>query len=500
MPVDLNDPNPIDPNETKFRQMLTNLQGNILKGHGRDHSVHVFVQLNPGDPDAARSGLGAVARRVVTSAWQQHRETEQFQDFDIPGEMFGNMFLTKKGYLALGFTDDQIEAAFPGDDGQYFRDGMQAHAEELKDPPKADLDKGYQAGDIDAMILLADDDETFLRRQARTLIKELETFATVLVVERGDALRTDSGEGIEHFGYVDGRSQPIYFTTDLKDKDGKSKEGDTDKWNPVERLSIVLVPDRNVEDGVVDAFGSYFVFRKLEQDVRRFKMREQDLADELGFKGREERDRAGAMAVGRFEDGTPLALSQTDGFIPVKENNFNYDHDRDGAKCPFHAHIRKCNPRGDTVRKFGVPEEVERRHRITRRGIPYGKRNRKPDAFQALEDLPTEGVGLLFMCFQSSIAEQFAFIQRDWVNNENFLNAATNTEPRTGVDPVIGQMTSGTQPASQTWPKQWGWQPDPSKPGIGQPPETKPFSFHGFVKLKGGEFFFAPSVPFLRSL
>jgi len=44
------------------------------------------------------------------------------------------------------------------------------------------------------LILLADDDEAFLLWQGRALISELEDFSTVLVVERGNALRTDSGE------------------------------------------------------------------------------------------------------------------------------------------------------------------------------------------------------------------------------------------------------------------------------------------------------------------
>lgn len=496
MTVNLNSPGPIDPNDAKFQKMLANLQGNILKGHGRDHSVHIFVKLSGGDFEVTRKRLAAIAKKIVTSAKQQHIETTQFRKFRIPGAMFGNLFLTARGYGSLGFTEAQIEAAFPeqpGDVGTQsnFREGMQAHMGELHDPPLADWEDGYREGEIDAMILLADDDEAYLLREARTLISELEEFSTVLVIERGNALRTDSGEGIEHFGYVDGRSQPIYFTTDLKDEKNESKEGKTDKWDPVEKLEIVLVPDNvsklmpdnNVSEE--DLFGSYFVFRKLEQDVRRFKIEEEQLADALDLEG-VERKRAGAMAVGRFEDGTPLTLSRTDGYLPIKENDFTYEKDPNGTRCPFHAHIRKSNPRGETK------DAKERSRRITRRGITYGTRNRHPDAFQALDDLPTEKVGLLFMCFQSSIANQFAFIQKIWVNKVNFL------KPGTGVDPVIGQFpkpTKKTKPAEQQWPVEWD-----EDPGTTMPPATRPFSFGGFVTLKGGEFFFAPSIPFLRSL
>lgn len=494
--MNLNSPKPIDPGDVKNEQMLSNLQGNILKGHGRDHTVHIFIKLHAGKVQAARERLRKVASKVVTSALQQHLESKQFKDYGIPGAMFGNLFLTARGYRALGFAQNEIDAAFPeqpGDSGiqSNFREGMQAHADEFNDPPPAKWDKGYRHRQIDAMILLADDDPTYLLRQARTLINELGKFSKVLVIERGNALRrTDNDEGIEHFGYVDGRSQPIYLTTDLL------KEGNTNKWNPVEPLKNVLVPDKNVSDP--ESFGSYFVFRKLEQDVLRFKMREQELADALGLK-EEDRERAGAMVVGRFEDGTPLAISQTDGFIPLKENNFKFDVDPDGTKCPFQAHIRKSNPRGDIARQFGIPEQVaERPRRITRRGITYGERNRHPDFTQALEDLPTKDVGLLFMCFQSSIANQFAFIQKSWVNAEDFVKRGT------GIDPVLGQVHRPgpgiPPPTKQKWPVQWGPQPDKANPRRTQPPETKPFSFGGFVTMKGGEFFFAPSIPFLKVL
>jgi Dyp-type peroxidase family len=491
MAITLNTPSPIDPDDAEVQKMLTKLQGNILKGHGRDHTVHIFIEFDPGTVASKRKKLAVFAGKVVTSAFKQHLETKEFQEFGIPGSLFGNLFLTAKGYRSLGFTAQQIATAFPepaGDSASNFREGMHAHGDELNDPPPANWEGGYREGKIDAMILLADDDVKFLLRQARTLITELDGFSTILVVERGNALRTDNGEGIEHFGYVDGRSQPIYFTTDLT----KKNEGDIDKWNPTESLKIVLVQDRAVNDA--ESFGSYFVFRKLEQDVRRFKIREQELADVLGLQ-EHERERAGAMAVGRFEDGTPLALSQTDGFIPLKENNFTYAGDPEGARCPFQAHIRKSNPRGDIQRQFGIPEEqAERPRRLTRRGITYGDRTRQPDAFLGLEDLPTSGVGLLFMCFQSSIANQFAFIQKSWVNAEDFLRE------KTGLDPVIGQAPQGAAPIAQTWPIQWGPQPDPANPGNTKPPDTKDFSFSGFVTLKGGEFFFAPSMPFLKVL
>ena len=45
MTVDLSNTAPIDPSDPQFAPMLQNLLGNILKGHGRNHTVHLFLEL-----------------------------------------------------------------------------------------------------------------------------------------------------------------------------------------------------------------------------------------------------------------------------------------------------------------------------------------------------------------------------------------------------------------------------------------------------------------------
>ena len=96
-------------------------------------------------------------------------------------------------------------------------------------------------------------------------------------------MRNPAGDGIEHFGYVDGRSQPLF----LKDEVDKEPR---EHWDPAFPLSNVLVADPLAADPDRH-FGSYFVFRKLEQNVRAFKEIEQELADDLGLDGRRPRPR-----------------------------------------------------------------------------------------------------------------------------------------------------------------------------------------------------------------
>ncbi|CAG9172579.1 Dyp-type peroxidase [Cupriavidus pampae] len=495
MPVDLGNTNPIDPSTPENRTWLSKLRGNILSGHGRDNTIHVFLRL-PADQTAARRIVRELGS-TVTSAHKQELHRKLFKEAGIPGELFRTLLVSANGYRKLGFDDAALQAAFvekaaPVPTQSNFLDGMAANFAELGDPAKEQWDLGFRDGNIDLMLLLADDDNERLITEARQAIDQLEAECELVCVERGTALRTDDGEGIEHFGYVDGRSQPLFLTTEFRNLEAgaigpatqEASGGSMNDWKPFASLGLVLHED-TLASGT-DCFGSYFVFRKLEQNVRDFTIAEQRLADLLDLKD-EERERAGAMVVGRFRDGSPLVKSGSDHHTPVKANDFIYDGatgDVSGAKCPFQAHIRKTNPRGDTVRELGAPFDDERGHRIARRGIPYGTRNRHPNAFQALDDLPSKDVGLLFMCYQSSIRNQFAFMQHSWANNEGFIPHAGD---KTGTDPIIGQV--GTPTEDQSW-----------FPTYDDPTGSKKSFFGKFVTMKGGEFFFAPSIPFLTGL
>ncbi len=238
---------------------------------------------------------------------------------------------------------------------------------------------------------------------------------------------------------------------------------------PRASLDIILVKDNNGGD---DSYGSYLVYRKLEQNVKKFREQMRALANHLQI----ENDLAGAFIVGRFSDGTPVTLSDKpiNKTAPTVTNNFNYDQDTTAMKCPFHAHIRKTNPRGDTGRiessiNFDDDLQTERRHRIARRAVSYGENN--------IAKEPETGSGMLFMCFQSNIENQFNFLQFRWANPNNFVQV------NVGADPVIGQP-QGTQ----KWPKQW------------DKPETQEWKFELCVNMKGGEYFFAPSISFLKNL
>jgi Dyp-type peroxidase family len=533
---------PIDFRDTRYHELFRRLQGNIVKGHGRDYAVYLLLELTV-EGVALKHLLRTLTLTYVTSAYDQLREREQFARFRVPGSLFGNLFLTVGAYHKLG-VGNRVDAWF-ADQGRssrpapnLFLNRMAAAADSFGDVLVAEdkrqpLEIAYAEGHIDALLVLADDSKSFLMRTARALMTQLERdgLARIVAVEIGQALRNEDGEGIEHFGYVDGRSQPLFLTSDFRhleadhrigprtrervsDKAHARESGRIDLWSPFAPLSLALIADPGVAQP--DSFGSYYVFRKLEQDVMRFSMAEQQLADALNLEG-VDRARAGAMIVGRFRDGTPLALSSTDGLIPAKANNFRYDgldaayavapdapSDELGLKCPFQAHIRKVNPRQnvgveDPAGSVTALADDDRSHRIVRRGITYGTRKRAPSAFQALQDLPSADVGLLFACFQRSIHNQFAFMQRRWANNINFMVRGVN-ENQTGLDALIGQRRPGAPILPQNWRTEYGGtvaHDGPVKYLASPTSHATKYAVNGFVRFRGGEFFFAPSLTFL---
>jgi Dyp-type peroxidase family len=473
MPVNLN-ATAINPTEAQYQPMLADLQGNILKGHGRDHTINLFIKFKAGRQALVKDWISAFTKTFVTSAKKQMEQTDYFKTHKISAGMFVNLFLTSNGYRYLG-----VEAAkTPANPA--FRNGMKASGPALKDPAPSSWDAGYDA-DIHAMILIADDSPQLVRALKRAIILSLQNLAIPLREEPGKAIRNKMGNGIEHNGYADGVSQPLFFQKDLDDEAGSlAFEGGHSQWNPAAPLNLALVKDPGGR--TADSYGSYFIYRKLEQNVKLFKDKEAELAVKLGLTG-DAAERVGGLVVGRFEDGTPVtnfdeAQSPGKDLIP---NNFDYLDDSKGLKCPFQGHIRKTNPRSD-----GAGEDFNKMKRIVRRGIPFEDKARVMDANGEFDEahFPEKGVGLIFMCFVADIQAQFEFMQKSWVNDENFVNQGT------GIDPIIGQHNGAF--AAQHWNKIWN--------DTSAAPAHVDFKFADAVTMKGGAYFFAPSMSFLDKL
>lgn len=455
------------------RRLLASLQANIVKGHGREHTRNMFWSFQGADQQALRAVVRRIGR-LMPSALDQLQAAETFKATGQSGGPVLCFFLRPSGYAALGAADKAPSAA------DYVA-GMQARgpgaavSPPIHDPALTDWQPEFQ-NPIDAMLLAAADSDAEADQLAERWKQRLTAAgAQWLGTENGSAIKrsvAEKMEGVEHFGYVDGRSQPLFLAEDVE-REARAH------WDPAFPPSQLLVPDPGGD--APTSFGSFFVFRKLEQNVKGFHDQEDALSAALGLDVGPFKERAGALLVGRFEDGTPVVLDPMPTDMPPV-NDFDFRSDEQGRRCPFVSHIRKTNPRGESpfhiAKSFGFASTVrqERSHIMARRGITYGARSFDAAA-NDFTDEPTGGVGLLFMAYMASIANQFEFTQATWANNPGFVTAGT------GVDPVIGQGPG--QPVKV--PDGWGG-------------NEADLDFGRFVTLKGGEYFFAPSRDFLKGV
>lgn len=507
----------IDPGNPAFQPMLNDLQANILKGHGRAFAHHVFLELRPSQIAEAKTWIAEFAADRITSAWKLEQGRQLFKTTGADGGAVFTLSISATGYAALGFDSDHLpkELQTPANsivgDPAAFPAGAKASATKLGDGDvRANWEPPFQ-NNVDVLLLVADDDPNKASQLAESIVQAAMAFSKVLLNQKGHVLYREAAHaghiGIEHFGYADGISQPLFF------KDEIDAQANNNNWNDAEPLNLVLVPDPHGQD--FNSFGSFLVFRKLEQNIAGFmSAEERSIPPIMDADGIVNKDMAGAMIVGRFRNGNPLITSRGfTGDIRYESqisNDFDYSnesppppssHTQYGAKCPFFAHTRITNPRNDIK---VVPPTFVHSVRLTRRAIPYqdvsrfGKGNENlltVTGGQLNDNRPETGVGLLFMSYQAHIGKQFEFIQNNWANHGHI--AGRNIGP----DGVIGQLSplpSGlpfkpAQPDLQPrrLPTQWGNAVDPATPDI---------SFGGFVKNKGAEYFFTPSISFLRLL
>lgn len=423
---------------------LRDLQAGILRHHGRQTGLAVYVRfLSTPTGTEKEAGIGWVRRMrpYVTSAWDElvawsvRLYPPGKTPYSQPDPMVV-MALSAAGLKKMKRDSPEEQAIFAG--------GMRSR-HNLNDAPagwEAPFDRG-----IDGLALLAADTPDQLYGLFRALFASRPDLgAQVVGVEELSLMWNAQTQSIEHFGFVDGRSQPRYLTFD---RFLEEQSEAVQIWSSSESLDSLLVPDWL--SGVGGA-GSFLVLRKLEQRVRAFKEAEQALADRLDL----EPDVAGSLLVGRDRSGRPAGAGTDDSTVPVRNGFLHAD------ACPVAAHIRVMNPR-DPYRP--------RQSMLARRGMPYGRRPIHPDDAVTLEDYPEGGVGLMFMANLS----RFELFEE--------LQERANGGDGGPVDPISGQPIAVPR---QNW----------VSPDGGQ---RANLSIGGYVRMLGGEYLYMPSLSGLSS-
>lgn len=456
------------------------IQGNILRAYGFPYARYEILRIV--DAAGARRLLRRVLERgLITTAdtWDPASKPEATL----------NVFVSWPGLVALGVAQASLDS-FP----EEFRQGMPARASILGDAgPNAPSTWEFGSDPERTHVFFALYGRTAEAREKllESLRAELaEVGAAVEVTHELDAQML--GNHREHFGFMDGIGQPAIEGSGLEeypgdgtpiDAAGDLAHGGGKSWAPLKAGEFVLgwpgetgFPPPAPKPDVLANNGSFLVYRKLRQDVAAFRAFLRERSERLwgadaGALGIE---RLASKLVGRWRSGCPVmhAPLVDDPAIATdwaRNNDFRYAGDPRGEVCPLGSHIRRMNPR-DGLTDHG--DTLVRTHRIVRRGLPYGS---------WLDDQATaddgQERGVAFMAINASIKYQFEFLQSQWLHNGEFAGLA-----RGDVDPFAGEPRDGSRfriPSPNAGPKNL-------------------FDMPRFITLRGGGYFFIPSVTALH--
>ncbi len=461
------------------------IQGNIHTGYDRmtDGCVVLAKFAN------AKALLTHLADRVTTEATAAAHAVKC------------NVSFPYNGLKALGLNQVELDS-LPNE----FREGMEARAGSIGDvgsnhpgqwalparnwPEENGSGSRAALSSVDVVVIFqtkrTDVDTVgtleLLKVEVDDLVKNGAQVLHVQPLRRYDS-RWQNGLYREHFGYLDGLSQPTQV--EALDLGGLSETTNLRYDNTISAGEVFVGLSNDHGDTPQAAsqsdllkHGSFLVVRKLAQDVDGF----ENFVQASKVAGRDETEVKGLL-MGRRPDGQPLAAAATD------FNTFDYSGPNDAigkGGCPFQAHVRLANPRSPT--KATVHGKPKRTPRIVRRGFSYG-----PPRVLGQVEPPTER-GLVFMAYVANIAEQYEVIQR-WLNggNSTGLHSSQN-DPITGpgAPPPLPGMPAEAERAPFRFTEN-----DASVLGHAKklPPLKTPF-----VKLEWGLYLFAPSIAGLRRL
>jgi deferrochelatase/peroxidase EfeB len=300
---------------------------------------HLFARVR--EPAAARVFLSTLADPVTTEeGWGEDRPTTTL-----------NVALSFRALERLGLPARLLDG-FPPE----FRCGMAHRAAPLADDPRT---WDAELRDLEVLLVIHAQSAAALTDEAGRWQRQVAAHGSGLALTHAqDAALL--GEAREHFGFTDGFSQPAIEGAAREDVPGQGIAYKRRPWWPWSRLRWRAIKagefvlgyedeDRGLAPAPPAPFhrnASFMVWRKLHQDVARFRAQIAGQSQRLGLG----HDFLAAKLVGRWPDGSPLALrpERPDpqlGYDKRRANDFFYGDDARGLRCPRGAHVRRTNPR-----------------------------------------------------------------------------------------------------------------------------------------------------------
>jgi Dyp-type peroxidase family len=473
----------------------TDIQGFVLRGYNMPFARFLFLHFT--DAAGARRLIGQMLPPADGVPDQLPRiTTGQLWDNGKPQSTL-NIAFTHKGLTALNLPIATL-ISFPVE----FQQGMKARAGILGDTGKnapEHWDEVWREGHVHAWLAIHALSPAALETRAAEVAAMLAA-AGVRMLAAQDAASLTDAEGKpcakEHFGYTDGFGNPDYLGVCRNTQPGQGKllpDGKT--WAPLATGELLLgyadeageLPVAPVPH-ILAANGTFMVYRKLHQNVGTFRNFLNKWAALYGDGSAFAKEKLASKFIGRWRDGTPIESSPdapNPAIVkdPNKNTDFTYGADASGSRCPVGAHIRRVQPRD----AFGFNGRLVNRRRITRRGLPYGPAVPEPaddrallsDAEAAALDATDRGVA--FMVLNACISRQFEFVQQQWISYGNDAHLGNEK------DLLIATHGEG---------ERYGIQGDAN-------PSNPPLfctALPNFVELRGGDYFFLPSITALAMI
>jgi Dyp-type peroxidase family len=418
---------------------LNDIQGNILRGYGFPCATYLFLTVPDGN--SGRRFLGEIVGEVTHAApWDETPPTTT------------NVALTHAGLCALGVAETVLRE-LPGAFSEPIRERARRVLGDTDASAPEGWDEGLGTGRAHILVMVngSEGNEQPFADAVASVIGRAERHG-LQVAHRDDGSALDNQR--EHFGWADGFGQPSIEGAPVEPRPGQGvPQTDGITWRDLKAGEFVLgYPD---EDGhVVEGpsapllrNGTYMVYRKLYQDVARFRRELRAEAARYGetvglqasLDGDQLYELMAAKVVGRWRDGVAIELApqrpearSLDKTAESKpDNDFRYlDEDAPGLRCPVGAHIRRTNPRNT----LGGDGQISKRHRIIRRGMPYGR----PLDGEKDDGRPR---GLIFVCFNADIERQFEVIQAQWCNDGNAFRLGDDKDYLLGDNRSNGKVT-----------------------------------------------------------
>jgi Dyp-type peroxidase family len=432
---------------------LHEVQATVLRPRPAPYfGAHVGLRID--DPGAGRECLRRLAPHVDSAAeWWSARNA------------WLSMAISFTGLTALGLPEECLQS-FP----EAFRVGMAARARQLRDEGLNDpknWDAAFGKGQIHLAVSVFSDSEDNKRRlldHARTQIEKSSGLTPLFRQDFG----AQPGD-LNSLGYKDGIDQPAIEGSGVEPRPGWGqpiKAGEFLLGYPGEAGIQLPVP----QPDVLGRNGTYVGLRKYQSRVGAF-----NRFLHANGSTNQERELIAAKLVGRWRSGAPLTLAP-DADDPAlgadaKRNNlFDYSSDPHGRRAPFGCHIRRMNPRDTQLTRL-TDTNI---HRLIRRGTTYGLPY-DANALSAEDDTVPRGAYFLFISARAM--DTMEFLQQEWINDGNFIGIGDER------DPIIGLQEQG---ATFTIPK--------------EPVRRRVFGIETFNVLRGGEYFFMPSISALKWL